>query len=474
MQYPTPKQWEWAALMPILAGLYWLLAHHGSGWLFWALLPGSLMLATGVALLLMPGDVRVTGFMAAGGLFGVLFALPLAYSGGFGAALVAALFAAGTFLVAGRVALRAEALHEGAPPPEFDTKMDAKCALDETVLGYFLGTAQIPSGEAAAQMCAEAIQLDGVLKSRGWSEHPETYHQTPPPPERVNVQSARLYGFDYERVSFDSGYVPDPALPGAQLWASYEDNNRATAWVLRHPGPARPWIMCVHGYRMGLPWMDFGLFPPGLLHHKFGLNVVMPILPLHGPRKIGKRTGDYYLDGDLLDLVFAQTQALWDLRRWLAWLRAGEDNASIGAYGVSLGGYNVSLLSSYEADLDFVVAGIPVVDLASALWRVMPTAHLRYLAGKGLDEQRYRDILRAVSPLARKPLVDKERLRIVAAAGDRIVLPSHPVKLSKHWEVPVSWYQGSHLSIRREREPRQVLEAAMTYAGWRIGAYATA
>ena len=57
------------------------------------------------------------------------------------------------------------------------------------------------------------------------------------------------------------------------------------------------------------------LFAPHILHDRYGLNLVLPVLPLHGPRRIGRQSGDHFLDGDLLDLLHAETQALWDLRR---------------------------------------------------------------------------------------------------------------------------------------------------------------
>jgi len=194
--------------------------------------------------------------------------------------------------------------------------------------------------------------------------------------------------------------------------------------------------------------------------------VCYAIQPLHGPRRVGKRSGDYFLDGDPLDLVFAESQALWDLRRTLAWLRATENDPRIGVFGISLGGYNTALLANYDAKLDFVVAGVPVLDFSTALLRFISPSHMEYFRSFGLDEQRYADVLSVVSPLARPPLLPRERRHIVAAAGDRVVLPDQPLLLAKHWDVPVTWYQGSHLTVRREREPRQVLRQAAAQAGW--------
>ena len=473
MQIAAPRQWDWMAVVPLLAGFYALASHEGFLWWFFAGVPGTLVLTSGVALLLMPGDPRVTAYMSLGSVIGVLFGLPLILAHGFGAALVAVLLFVGSFLVAGRTGLRNEPVYEGAADVHLDVKMDAKAAMDEAVLGYFLISASVPSGETAARMSEDAVKLEALLDANGWQQNPERFHKEPPPPERMQINKARLYGIDYEKLSYDSGFTLPPELPGAQAWLAHENNARNSANMLRHPGAPRPWLVCIHGYRMGEPLLDFGLFSPAYLHHHLGLNVLMPTLPLHGPRKIGRRTGDHFLDGDLLDLLYAESQALWDLRRWLAWLRAQEENPAIGVYGVSLGGYNASLLAGYDEGLDFVVAGVPIVNLSSGLWRYVPAMHQRYFSWRGLDEKRYQDILRLVSPLTRPPKLDARNLHIFGAIGDRIVAPSNPVALSHHWNVPVTWYQGSHLSIRYEREPRQVLEEAMGRAGWRSSAYAT-
>jgi hypothetical protein len=474
MQLAAPKQWQWAALIPIVAGVYGMSGHEGFAWWLLAGVPGALVLATGVMLLMMPGDPRVTSYMSLGAVIGAGLSLFLIVFHGFGAGFTALLLFAASFVTAGRVGLSNEPVYEGAAELHLDWKLAAKAATDEAVLGYFLASAVVPSGEEAARVADEAIQLEAVLNERGWPLNPDAFHRAPPPPERVQSHNAHIYGLEYERVGFDSEYLPQPELPGAQKWLTYESNARCVGNVLRHRGAPRPWIVCIHGYRMGMPWMDMSMFSPAYLHQQLGLNVLMPTLPLHGPRRIGPRTGDHFLDGDPLDLLFAESQALWDLRRWLAWLRSQEENPAIGVYGISLGGYNTALLAQYDDALDFAVAGIPLVDLASGIWRYVPQMHQRYWTSRGLDEARYREILKLVSPLARAPRVDTQHLHIFAANGDRIVAPRHPVLLSRHWKVPVNWYHGSHLSVRYESEARRVLEEAMNKAGWRAGAFVAA
>lgn len=472
---PPTRMWEWTALLPFAAGLILLSLVHGIASAVFAGAPGALLLATGLVMLLLPGDMRVAAYMALGGVVAVVLSLPMIFVGGIGAALLQAALGAGSFMVAGRVALLHEGAPAGAPAPEVDLRMQAKTGFDQVVLGYFLLSARLPVGESARRMCERTLELGRVLDARDWIERPQAMHVTPPPPEQVTTETARVYGVNFEHLSVASGYQPDPALPGADDWNLHLPNRRAHAWMLRHPGPARPWLVCVHGYRMGEPWIDFPLFRPALLHQKFGLNLLMPVLPLHGPRRIGRLSGDQYLDGDLIDLLYAQSQALWDLRRWLAWLRATESELSVGSaprigvYGVSLGGYNTALLTGYEAGLDFAVAAIPVVDFADALWRLLPPAHRAYFGAQGLGESRYRELLRPISPLSLPTRLAPDRRFVVAATADRIVPVGQPLLLARHWEVTPSWYQGSHVSIGREHEPRAALELAMQRAGWAAG-----
>ncbi|MDR3419116.1 MAG: hypothetical protein P4L83_23315 [Nevskia sp.] len=464
-----PRHYDWLSLVPIVAGLWWLLAAHGPGWLLWGLLPGLLLLASGMSMLLWHEIGKQTQYMAVGAIAGALLWLPAAWTGSAGAALVALLLSVVSYFVAGRTALRYASRAEGAPPPPMEPKVYAKAALDEALTGYFVAMAKSPSGDLAERMCTEAVKLEEVLRSRGWLDHPATFHQAPTAPEATRQSPARGAGFDYQRLRFPSGFIPDPALPGAERWSSHERNRKCAAWLFRHDAPGRPWLVCIHGYRMGVPLMDLRLFEPEILHRDLGLNLLMPVLPLHGPRRVGWQSGDRYLDGDLLELFHAQTQALWDLRRSIAWIRSQDPGARIGVLGYSLGGYNASLLAAHEPGLDFVVAGIPVADFVPLLWGHLPLPHRVYFEAHGLGEERFRSILHPVSPLACAPQLPAERLHLFAGSADRVVPPDQPLRLARHWGRSVEWYPGGHLTFRGEPGVERCILAAMAGAGWRPG-----
>lgn len=466
MEERPPRRYDWLSLVPIGAGLWWLLAAHGGGWLLWGILPGLLLLGSGLSLLLWQEPVQQTQYMALGALLGGLFWLPAAWSGSFGGALVALLLSVISYFIAGRAALYYAERAPGAPPPPMEARVYAKAALDEALTGYFLAVAKSPAGELAERMCEEAEKLEEVLRSRGWLDDPGAFHKAPPAPEAVRQKTARVWGVDYQRLRFPSGFIPEPALPGADRWASHRRNRDCAAWMLRHDQPGRNWLLCIHGYRMGWPLADFRLFEPEFLHQRLGLNLLLPILPLHGPRRLGWQSGDYFLDGDLLDLLHAQTHALWDLRRHIAWIRSQDPAARIGVLGYSLGGYNAALLAAHEPNLDFVVAGIAVADFVPLLWGHLPEPHQRYFAAHGLDAARLRTLLHPVSPLARPPQLPAERLHLFAGTADRVVPPDQPLRLARHWNRPIEWYQGGHLTFRGEVGVERCIEGAVTTAGW--------
>lgn len=446
------------------SGLWWLLADSG-WWLVAGLVPGSVLLGAGVGRMLWPGDARIDALAAAGAMLGMALSLPAALVSPAAAAL--ALLACGlSWLAIGHdVHCR---IQPSAEVPEVEPGAGAAAcvALDEALVGYFVATARIPGGRRAERVCRELLDAHAIIRARGWDRRPEALHAEPTPPVHVRVDRARTYGHDYEIVRFASEFEVCGEMPGSGRWSSYHGNDQCAAWVMRHAGGARPWLMCIHGYRMGVPWLDFRLFDPGWLHHRLGFNLIMPVLPLHGPRRCGWRSGDEYFDGDFMDLFHAQMQALWDLRRTLAWLRMQEQSPRVGVLGFSLGGYNAALLAQYARSLDFVVAGIPLCDPAASLMRRMPAPLRRWCEDVGATEQCFRDVLHPVSPLARPPLVARGHRHVFAGALDRVVEPEQALMLAAHWDTTVAWYAGGHLTFRGRPAVARTVRHAAQAAGW--------
>ena len=203
---------------------------------------------------------------------------------------------------------------------------------------------------------------------RGWLDKPEGFFASPPPLTDVTVRRVKGRRRSHERIVFDSGYQPYPGEPGRKRWLSYSANDREYALMLRHKEP-RPWLVCVHGAEMGRAALDLTLFRAWHLHQDLGLNVVLPVLPMHGPRGRGLPKGAVYPGEDVMDNVHATAQAVWDVRRLLSWIRAQQPESPIGLNSISLGGYVTSLVASLEDGLTCAILGVPVADLIELLGR---------------------------------------------------------------------------------------------------------
>jgi dienelactone hydrolase len=456
-------------VLPAAIGALWLWwATQGN---FWGLLvgglPGTLLLATGLSNLLWAGDARIFHFMSFGALLGVLLSFSAVLAFGPLAALVLLIGSAVSFVAAGYLAVGQEPVPAGVPEPRMSLGVAARAAQDEfSMCSIVLTTWPLSIGSRAARIGRELEEALVLFEERGWLRDPAGYHRTPPPVEKVGSGDRHHRERGFEHLTFRSAYEPWPEEPGRDRWLSYERNLTAHAWVLRHPGGPRPWMVCVHGIRMGSPRPDLALFQPTYLHRELGLNLLFPLLPIHGPRRVGPVSGDRILSGDVMDAVHAGAQAIWDIRRLLSWLRASEDAPAIGAIGHSLGGYVVALLSCLEDRLECTVVGNPAVDPSRLFWRNALSLSTRYLKTAGVREETMSALLRVVSPLSLAPLVGSERRAIFAGIADRVVPPIEASSLWHHWEEPrIAWYQGTHHAFLRAQEGRDLLEDTLRAAG---------
>ena len=295
---------------------------------------------------------------------------------------------------------------------------------------------------------------------QGWLDDPASFFAVPPTLTDVTVRPVTIRRRAYERVAFPSGYEPRPGEPGRMRWLGYTANTEESALVLRHR-ESRPWVVCVHGALMGRGAVDLRLFRARHLHDDLGLNVVLPVLPLHGPRK---QRSAAFPGQDVLDDIHAAAQAVWDVRRLLSWIRTQDSDASIGVNGMSLGGYVAALVASLEDGLTCAILGVPVADLIDVLGR-----H----AGLSDDDPRQKTLAlaaplgRMVSPLSLQPKVPMKGRFIYAGVADRVVHPHEQVvRLWEHWGRPeIEWYQGGHTGFFRSRPVHQFVDDALQQSG---------
>jgi pimeloyl-ACP methyl ester carboxylesterase len=430
-------------------------------------LPGTLLLATGLSNLLWAGDARIFHFMSLGAISGVVLSFPAVLVFDPVAAAVLLVLSAVSFIAAGYLAVGQEPVPPGVPEPQMSLAMAARAAEDEfSMCGIVLTTWPLTVGSRAMRIGRELGEALTLFEEKGWLGDPTSYHRTPLPAEETGRGDRRHRERGFEHVTFESSYEPWPEEPGRDRWLSYERNRTAHAWVLRHPGEPRPWVMCIHGIRVGSPRGNLAFFRPGYLHRELGLNMLFPVLPIHGPRRIGPVSGDRILSGDVMDTLHAASQAMWDTRCLLAWLRVQEDAPVVGVLGHSLGGYVTALLCCLEEEIDGVVVANPAVDPSHLFWRNALSLATRYLKTAGVTEEKMDVLLRVVSPLAMQPLVNRERRTIFAGIVDRVVPPVEASTLWRHWEKPrILWYQGTHRAFLGTAEGRTLVTTALREAG---------
>ncbi len=449
--------------LPLSAGLAWVLCGETGGLLgfAFALPPAFICIAASFVGLSAAEEKRATSLAALGGAVGVVFGvLALVFYGLIlGATLIA--LSAWTFLDAGTSAVQTLEPLEEVPAANRGPGFAAQVALDEALLGAISFMVPVPGVGAPVRIEHEVAAAVELFEAKGWLEKPAEYHRVPLPLEVPRIQSASVRSLggriEFESLSFESEYEPRVEEPGRDRWLGYVPNRTARAHVLRHPGAPRPWILCIHGYQMGRPLVDFGAFDPRVFHEKLGFNMLLPTLPLHGPRKIGRFSGDGFLSGDVLDGIHAVSQGIWDIRRLISWVRT-QEAPSVGVYGLSLGGFTASLLTGLEAGLDFVIAGVPMTDLSATFWRHLPDPILRSFLEVGLTRERLDEITKVVSPISLTPKVPQEGRAIFGGVGDRLVAPRQVRDLARHWDHPATaWYQGSHLTFFFDPSIRQLI-----------------
>lgn len=449
--------------LPLGAAFAWMICGQQAGafGLLYATLP-VLLFSVASYYGLRPVDAdRSVKYAALGGAIGALLAVLSIFLLGFfeGLALLGA--SAWSFVDAGERATRALEPVEDVPAPEPGLRFHAAVALDEAILGMMLTTVALPGKGEPARIAREVDQAIELFEGHGWLEKPAEYHRAPLPLElpRIESRSTRTLAgrIGYEEMFFESEYEPAPGEPGRERWLDYLPNRTASAHVMRHAGGPRPWLVCIHGYQMGAPWIDLGAFEAPYLHEKLGYNLVFPTLPLHGSRKIGRLSGDGFMSGDVLDHIHAEAQGLWDIRRILSWVRA-QEAPSIGVYGLSLGGYTTSMLVGVEEGLDFAIAGIPMTDAAAQFWTHMPDRLVRDYLESGLTREKLDVVTRVVNPTLLEPRVPVERRAIFGGVGDRLVPAEQVASLVRHWKASNAvWYMGSHLTFARVPAVRRLI-----------------
>ncbi|MBW2360516.1 MAG: hypothetical protein JRG84_06400 [Deltaproteobacteria bacterium] len=365
-------------------------------------------------------------------------------------------------------AFRGSSRFSEVPPLEPSFSLLGEALLDRTFTLTTSVMTGVPLPDAMRRALDEVLAAKSFYGQKGWLDDPASYHRTPPPLEGGELfdETTRLgvRRTHFKRLVFDSGFEPYEGEPGRERWLEHPKNHRVHAYVLEHDEP-RPWLIGVHGFAMGGPLANFTAFNAQALHQELGLNVIMPVLPLHGPRTLGRFSGGELLEPDYLQMVHLFAQATWDVRRVISWVKSRSD-VPPALYGISLGGYISALVASFEADLSCVIAGIPAVDFPNLARDNEPWIMQRYDDELRIDWDTVRAATHVVSPLALEPQVPHDRRFIYAGIADRVVQPDQPRALWRHWGHPeIHWFSGGHVLGVMDRSCTEFVARCLTQTG---------
>jgi hypothetical protein len=338
----------------------------------------------------------------------------------------------------------------------------AHAYVDEVMIALFRHPELLPRPGDYEPAAAELRQTHEFFSASGWLAHPAAYHCDPPPPDDVRGWQEVRGGLKYEHLTYTSGWEPRPGEPGRERWLSHEANRTVHTWMAR-AGDSRSWLVCGPGFGMGSnPSVDLRAFRSSMALQG-GINVVVPVLPLHGPRASGRVRGEDLMTINLVDSLHGVAQAAWDVRRLVRWLRVTQGAEDIGLMGYSLGALVVSIASSLEEGLACVVAGIPVVDLP-ALFRHHSPAHVTRRARQHEALGELADQVHQVaSPLALSCRVPREHRYVFAGLGDRMSTFAQATRLWEHWERPaMATYAGGHVGFFWSSQVKRFVERALS------------
>jgi dienelactone hydrolase len=392
----------------------------------------------------------------------LLFALGHLAFGGGAAGLVSLGLALASLAAGARLSLEARPL-----APELGSARPGRVALtlavaaDELLLLGWDRSHRIALEGSPSWLAARLRDAAERSRERGWLEAPEGAHPLPPALEKPSLSRTALRGLGTpEHLRFESDYEPlDPEVRDG--FRAVRANRIAHAFLWRHPDGPRPALLCVHGYTGGRVALDARVFEIPRLHRELGFDVALFVLPLHGPRSLGRRSGQGFLGGDPLWTNAALGQSIWDLRRLAGWLRS-EGAPCVGIQGASLGGYVTALYASLDARLACAVPIVPVVDLARLVWSELPAERRRALEAAGASEALHGEAWAPHAPLRHRVRAAHEGLLIVAAAADRICVPDHARALHAHWDRPaIHWTPAGHLVPLGRRATRARVEGLL-------------
>jgi pimeloyl-ACP methyl ester carboxylesterase len=346
-------------------------------------------------------------------------------------------------------------------PDDFELDIRTGLTVDSTAAGDYLlrtaganliGSLALPTSLAPRRLKRDLEVID-FYRRRASSGDPTRFFKRPSSSRvEVNASRAGLFRFkpDHGRcqlLSFESPFKPvNPAL--RDDYPKRRRNMQAYAQYWSHDDGPRPTICVIHGFMADPYWLNRRFFSLPWFY-KQGYDILLYTLPHHGKRqnRLSPFSGHGLFAGGIAHLNESMAHAVHDFRIFLDHLES-LGVSKFGVTGISLGGYTSSLLATVEDRLQFSIPNVPVASLPDLVMEWfplnLPLKTLMKLSNTSIRDVRH--MLAVHSPLTYAPLLPKDRLMVIAGAGDRLAPPKHARLLWDHWDrCRIHWFPGNHL-----------------------------
>lgn len=313
-----------------------------------------------------------------------------------------------------------------------------------------VSTAMLPALTRPTQLQRTLDSLDHYLDLAAAADATRTFvaPTTLPQVELVKREPAlwRWLPGVVDLLRFPSTYVP--ANPAVRVpYGRVARNSTAWAQHWRHDDGPRPTVVVVHGFMASPAWFN-RLFFSLPWWYANGYDLLLVTLPFHGRRaRPWQLSGTGLFGGGPTRMIEGMLHAVHDLRSWIDHLEA-TGVEQVGMTGLSMGGYLTAVMAAVDDRLRFAIPNAPVTDFDDLvdLWSPAGTMSEALLRLRGVDRDTFRELLQVHSPLRYDPVLERERLFIIAGLGDRLAPPDHAERLWEHWDRPkVHAFPGNHV-----------------------------
>ncbi|MGV9712868.1 alpha/beta hydrolase [Gordonia sp. NPDC003424] len=348
-------------------------------------------------------------------------------------------------IASSRVAGRGDAA-TGLPAADRGARAVGETAIDELFIAVNSVIRDIPPLELVEADVARCAEVADEFVALG----PSGMHVEPSAPQILS-RDRKVFGTTgFHHID----YAVEPKLPESVALLDPYADGVASVRVLTRGRSRRRWLIWVHGAAQGRA-DDLYAFHAAHLHKRLGYEVVFPVLPAHGLRRLRPVA---YPGFDPLLNVLITVRAIAEIRSLITWIESHEP-VEITIAGTSLGGPIAAMVASVDERIDAVLAVVPMLGMHDTLAHHMARGGSKGRAlSRLMSSQPVRAVSSVIDPLTVEPAPKPDRRMVIGALNDRVTSVAAAQRLHRHWGGRVHWYRGGHVGHAMSGDVRRATD----------------